>query len=79
MRDLVVLAFDTETGAGQMRNDLLANRRQHQQPYSAVFSDNPGRSTFSDFSNDIIYIFYFFQRLSGGLLNRNFSKKYAKK
>jgi hypothetical protein len=43
MKDLVLLAFDNETSAGQMRDDLLANRRQHQQPYTAVFSDNPGR------------------------------------
>ena len=43
MRDLVGLAFDVKTSAWQMKDDLLANRRQYQQYYSAVFSDNPGR------------------------------------
>lgn len=55
MMDLVSLAFDTGTGAGQMRDDLFPNRRQHQQPYSAVFSDNPGQSTLSDFSTEFIF------------------------
>jgi len=29
MSDLVILAFDTETGAGQMRNDLLKLEKEH--------------------------------------------------
>ena len=29
MSDLVVLAFDTEAGAGQMRDDLLKLQKEH--------------------------------------------------